>query len=48
MIVKPSKFQAMIISRFGEMENNHETYIDNKKTTSEHSVKLLGLEIGNR
>ena len=47
MIVKPGKFQAMIINRFGEMENNNETYIDNKKITSEHSVKLLGLEIDN-
>ena len=47
MIVKPGKFQAMIINRFGEMENNNEMYIDNKKITSEHSVKLLGLEIDN-
>ena len=34
MIVNPGKFQAMIINRFGKMENKH----DNKKITSEHSV----------
>ena len=45
MIVNPGKFQAMIINRFGKMENKHEMYIDNKKITSEHSVKLLGTEI---
>ena len=38
MIVNPGKFQAMIINRFGKMENKHEMYIDNKKITSEHSV----------
>ena len=27
------------------MENKHEMYIENKKITSEHSVKLLGTEI---
>ena len=30
------------------MENKHEMYIENKKTTSEHSVKLLGIEIHNQ
>ena len=34
MIVNPGKFQAMIINRFGKMENKHEIYIDNKKITS--------------
>ena len=48
MIVNPSKFQAMVISRFRKMENKHETYIENKKITSEHSVKLLGIEIDNQ
>ena len=48
MIVNPGKFQAMIINRFGKMENKHEMYIDNKKITSEHSVKLLGIEIDNQ
>ena len=48
MTVNPRKFQAMIISRFGKMENRHEMYIDNKKITSEHSVKLLGIEIENQ
>ena len=36
MIVNPGRFQAMIIKRFGKMENNIEMYIDNKKITSEH------------
>ena len=45
MIVNPGKFQAMVINRFGKMENKHEMYIENKKITSEHSVKLLGIEI---
>ena len=42
MIVNPGKFQAMVINRFGKMENKHEMYIENKKIT-EHSVKLLGI-----
>ena len=48
MIVTPSKFQAMVINKFGKLENKHEMYIDNRKTTSEHSVKLLGIEINNQ
>ena len=48
MIVNPGKFQAMVINRFGKMENKHEMYIENKKITSEHSVKLLGIEIDNQ
>ena len=47
MIVNPGKFQAIIINRFGKMENKHEIYIDNKKITSEHSVKSLGIETDN-
>ena len=42
MIVNPGKFQAMV-NRFGNMENKHQMHIDNKKITSEHSVKLLGI-----
>ena len=38
----------MVINRFGKMENKHEMYIEYKKTTSEHSVKLLGIEIHNQ
>ena len=38
----------MVINRFEKMENKHETYIENKKITSEHSVKLLGIEINNQ
>ena len=45
MIVNPGKFQAMVINSFGKMENKHEMYIENKKITSENSVKLLGVEI---
>ena len=47
MIVNPGKFQAMVINIFGKMENRHEMYIENKKIT-EHSVKLLGIEIDNQ
>ena len=30
------------------MENKHEMFIENKKITSEHSVRLLGIEIDNQ
>ena len=48
MNVNPGKFQAIIINRFGKMENKHEMYIDFKKISSEHSVKLVGTEIDNQ
>ena len=48
MIVNPGKFQVMVINRFGKTENKHEIFIGNKKTTSEHSVRLLGIEIDNQ
>ena len=48
MIVNPGKFQGMIINRFGKMKNKHEMYMGNKEITSEHSVKLLGIEIDNQ
>ena len=48
MIVTPGKFQVMVIKKFGKLENKHEMYIDNRKITSEHSVKLLGIEINNQ
>ena len=48
MTANPHKFQAMIINRFGKMENRHEMYIDNKKIISEHSVKLLDFEKNNQ
>ena len=48
MIVEPGKFQAMVINKFQKMENKHEMYIANKKITSGHSVKLLGIEIDNQ
>ena len=37
----------MVINRFGKMEKKNEIHIDNKKITSEHSVKLRGIEIDN-
>ena len=43
-IVNTGKFQAIVINRFGKLENKHEIYIDNKKITSEHSVRLLGID----
>ena len=43
-IVNTGKFQAMVINRFGKLENKHEMYIDNKKITLEHSLKLLGID----
>ena len=48
MIVNPGKFQVMVINRFGKTENKHEIFTGNKKTTSEHSVRLLGIEIDNQ
>ena len=48
MIVNLGKFQAVVINRFGKMENKYEIYTENKKITSEHSVKLLGIEIDNQ
>ena len=48
IIVNPGKFLAMIINRFRKMENKPEMHIDNKKIISEHSVKLLGIEIDNQ
>ena len=48
MIAELGKFQAMVINRFVKMGNKHEMYIENKKITSEHSVKLLGIEIDNQ
>ena len=47
MIVNPVKFQAMVINGFGNMENKHEMYMENKKITSEHSATLLGIETDN-
>ena len=48
MIVNPGTFKAMIINRFGKMKNKQEMYIDYKKITSEHSIKLLCIEIDNK
>ena len=48
MIANHGKFQAMVINRFGKMENRHKIYIDDKKLTSKHSVKLRGIEMDNQ
>ena len=48
MIKSPGKFQVMVRNSFGKMENEHEMYIENKKITSEHSVKSQGFEIENQ
>ena len=48
MILNPGKSQAMVINRFGKMENKHGMYIENKKITSEHSVRLIGIETDNK
>ena len=48
MIVNPVKFQAMVINGFGNMENKHEMYMENKKITSKHSATLLGIETDNQ
>ena len=49
IIVNPGKFQAMIINRFGKMENKlKKMYIENEKITLEHSVKLLSIETDNQ
>ena len=46
MILNPRKFQT--INTFGKMENKHEIIIENKKITSEHSGRSLGIEIDNQ
>ena len=38
----------MVINRFGKIEHKYEIFIGNMKTTSEHSVRLLGIEIDNQ
>ena len=48
MIVIPGKFQAMVMRRFVKMKNKHKMYIQNKKITPEHSVKLLVVAIDNQ
>ena len=48
MIANPGKFQAMVISRFGKIENRHQIYIDGKKLTLEHPVKLQVIEMDNQ
>ena len=42
------KTTDLIINKFEKKENKHEIYFDNKKISSEHSVKLLGIGIDNQ
>ena len=48
MIINPEKFQAIIIDRKGQENNPKELNIDGKAIKSEHTVKLLGLEIDSK
>ena len=51
IFVNPGKFQVKVINKFRKMENKHEMYIvniENKKITSKHFVRLLGIETDNQ
>ena len=48
IFVNPGKFQVMAINKFRKMENKHKMYIEHEKMISEHSVRLLGIEIDNQ
>ena len=45
MIVKPEKFEAIIIDKKGQNSNTTEINIDSKKINPISSVPLLGFEI---
>ena len=48
MIVNPDKFQAIIIKRNSNMEDQYTLNIDGNQVNSEKSVKLLGISIDNK
>ena len=48
MIVNPDKFQAIIIKRNSNMEDQFTLNIDGNQVKSEKSVKLLGVSIDNK
>ena len=48
MIVNPDKFQAIIVKRNSNMENQYTLNIDGNQVISEKSVKLLGIDIDNK
>ena len=48
MVENPDKFQSIIINRLRKLKNLYELWIENHKIDSENSVKLLGIEIGNK
>ena len=48
MIVKPDKFQVIIIDRKNQQNNPTSIRINGININSENSVRLLGLEIDNK
>ena len=48
MIVNPDKFQAIIIKRNSNMEDQYTRNIDGNQVNSEKSVKLLGISVDNK
>ena len=48
MIVNPDKFQAIIIKRNSNMEDQYTLNFDGNQVNSDKSVKLLGISIDNK
>ena len=48
MIVKPDKFQAIIIDRKNQQNNSTSIKINDINMNSKNSVRLLGLEIDSK
>ena len=48
MIVNADKFQAIIVKRNSDMCNQYTLNNDGNQVTSEKSVKLLGINIGDK
>ena len=48
MLVNPDTFQAIIVKRNSDMNNQHTPNIDGNQTTSEKSVKLLDINTDNK
>ena len=48
MSVNPTKFQGIIIKKYGRFSDVHKINIDGKEITSEKYVKLLGIDIDNK
>ena len=45
MSANPTKFQGIIINKYGRFSDVHKINIDGKEITSENYVKLLGVDI---